>query len=99
MFVKVAEKATNALLCAKKNKEEKHVNNMLMDYAVLIGRIKDKYGTQGHFAKEMGMSRSGLSAKLNNHRDFTTEEIVKACELLEIPAAAIPLLFFKPKVA
>ena len=75
------------------------MNRVVMNYAVLIGKIKDKYQTHGQFAKAMGISKSGLSAKLNNRRDFTSDEIVKACKLLEIPAAEIPLYFFQEKVA
>jgi transcriptional regulator with XRE-family HTH domain len=70
-----------------------------MDYALLIGKIKDKYQTHGQFAKKMGISKSGLSAKLNNRRDFTSDEIVKACKLLKISVADIPLYFFQEKVA
>lgn len=76
-----------------------NTDNISMDFAVLIGRIKDKFQTHGQFAKAMGMSKSGLSAKLNNHREFTTGEIRRACELLDIPGADIPAIFFKQKVA
>lgn len=75
------------------------MEKVVIDYAVLVGRIKDKYQTQEQFAKDMGISKSGLSAKLNNRRDFSGDEIMKACRLLEIPAAEIPLYFFKVKVA
>lgn len=75
------------------------MNDVLMDYALLVGRIKDKYQTHELFAKDMGMSKSGLSAKLNNHRAFTTDEIVRACELLDITGAEINSFFFQLKVA
>lgn len=75
------------------------MDNIAMDYAVLIGRIKDTFKTHGQFAKSMGISESGLSAKLNNHREFTSGEIRKACELLNIPAEEIPAIFFTQKVA
>lgn len=75
------------------------MDNVVMDYAVLIGRIKDKFQTCEQFAKAMGMSKSGLSAKLNNRRDFSSDEIVRACKLLGLSPADIPQYFFTEKVA
>ena len=75
------------------------MKEVLMDYSLLIGKIKNKYKTHDKFAEAMRMSKSGLSAKLNNRRDFSSEEIRKACELLSIPDADIPAIFFTQKVA
>lgn len=75
------------------------MEGITMDYAVLVGKIKDKYKTHEKFAKAMGMSKSGLSAKLNNHRDFSSGEIRKACALLSIPDNEIAAIFFSQKVA
>jgi len=75
------------------------MEKVVLDYALLIGRIKDKFSTQEQFAKKMRMSKSGLSAKLNNHREFSTDEIVRACRLLDISLADVTLYFFTPKVA
>ena len=75
------------------------MKEVLMDYAVLVGKIKNKYKTHDKFAKAMCMSKSGLSAKLNNRRDFTSDEIRRACELLNISDADIPAIFFTRKVA
>ena len=75
------------------------MGDIVMDYALLVGKIKDKFQTHELFAKAMGMSKSGLSAKLNNHREFTTDEIVRACKLLNIPGEDIPVIFFQQKVA
>lgn len=75
------------------------METVIMDHAVLVGKIKDKYKTHEKFAKAMGMSKSGLSAKLNSHRDFSSGEIRRACELLSIPDKEIAAIFFSPKVA
>lgn len=75
------------------------MKDILMDYAVLVGKIKDKYKTHEQFAKAMKMSKSGLSAKLNNRRDFSSDEIRRACALLGIPDKDIPAIFFTKKVA
>lgn len=64
----------------------------------LKGRIIEKFGTQGSFAKAMGMSERTLSLKLDNQVDWKQSEIVKACELLEIPKEEIVDYFFTLKV-
>ena len=37
-----------------------------MDYAKLRGRIREKYGTEANFAREIGKTKAWLSAILNN---------------------------------
>lgn len=64
----------------------------------LKGRIVEKFGTQGKFAKAMGMSERTISLKLDNQVDWKQSEIVKACELLEIPKEEIVDYFFTLKV-
>ena len=64
----------------------------------LKGRIIEKFGTQRNFAKAMGMSERTLSLKLDNQVDWKQSEIVKACELLEIPKEEIADYFFTLKV-
>lgn len=63
-------------------------------YWKLRGRILEKFGTFGAFAKAMGMHPSTLSAKLSDKTEWTRQEIEKAYELLEIPAEEIHLYFF-----
>lgn len=50
----------------------------------LKGRIKEFYNTQNDFAKNMEMAPNTLSSKLNNQSYFSSEEISKAVELLNI---------------
>ncbi|MGY3775774.1 DUF739 family protein [Helcococcus sueciensis] len=64
----------------------------------LKGRIIEKFGTQGNFAKAMGMSERTVSLKLDNQVDWKQSEIVKACELLKIPKEEIADYFFTLKV-
>lgn len=64
------------------------------DYSKLKGRIVEKFKTQEAFAKAIGMSCSTLNFKINNRSDWTAPEIVRACELLEIPLADAHLYFF-----
>lgn len=69
-----------------------------MSYAKLRGRIKEKFGTQKAFAEAMGMSTVSLSKRLSGKLDWKTPEIVRACELLEIPLEENALYFFMKKV-
>lgn len=68
---------------------------MDFDYSKLNGKIKEIYDNQSNFAKELGMSRASLNAKLNNRFDFTQKEILKSCELLNLPKNKIYEYFFK----
>ena len=71
---------------------------MAYEYSKLLGRITEKFGTQGRFAEAVGMSERSLSLKLNNKVPFKQPEITKACSLLEIDDADIPAYFFTLKV-
>ena len=65
-----------------------------MNYAKLRGRIVEKFGSQSAFAKKIVWREALLSAKLNNKSEWSLQEIMKACELLEIPASEAHLYFF-----
>lgn len=67
---------------------------MSFNYAKLLGRIKEKSGSQSLFAKSMGISEKSISMKLNNKLAWKQKEILKACEVLEIPNQEINLYFF-----
>lgn len=67
---------------------------MEYDYDKLIGKIAEKFRTRGRFAVAMGVSERTLSLKMNNRIDFTQDEIIKACEILEIKHSDIPIYFF-----
>lgn len=68
-----------------------------MSYAKLRGRIVEKFGNQGNFAAKMGWRDALLSAKLNNKSEWAFVEVMKACELLEIPLSEAHLYFFCTK--
>lgn len=65
-----------------------------MSYSKLRGKIKEVYFNNKNFAAAMVMDLSTLSAKLNNNSQWKREEIVKACELLDIPIEEVHLYFF-----
>ena len=65
-----------------------------MLYLRLRGRIVEKFRSQSAFAAAMGWYESRLSAKLNGKSQWTFNEVMKACELLEIPVDEAHLYFF-----
>lgn len=67
---------------------------MGFNYSKLSGKIKEKYDTQAKFSQAMGVSERTLSLKLNNKISWNQDEIIKACDLLEIPAKKIQAYFF-----
>lgn len=71
---------------------------MSFDYSKLRGKIREIFGTEEKFAKEMSLSTVSLSFKLNGKREWTQQEINRACELLTLEREDIPEYFFKLKI-
>lgn len=68
-----------------------------MSYSKLRGRIVEKFGSQGKFAEAMEWREALMSAKLNNKSEWAFADVMKACELLEIPLSEAHLYFFCAK--
>lgn len=68
---------------------------MTFKYKKLLGKIKEKYGTQYNFSIAMGLSERTISMKLNSQRPWTDKEMEKAIDILEIPVNQIHLYFFQ----
>ena len=68
------------------------------DYSKLRGKIREIFGTEERFAKEMALSTVSLSFKRNGKREWTQQEINRACELLTLEREDIPEYFFKLKI-
>lgn len=71
---------------------------MAYDYAKLNGRITEKCGSQGIFAKQMNLSERTVSQKLNNKIAWKQSEIQRAIVILGLTVEEIPLYFFTIKV-
>ncbi|MDO5696203.1 MAG: DUF739 family protein [Eubacteriales bacterium] len=65
------------------------------DYSKLRGLIREHYGTQGKFAKELGLSTVSLSGRLNNQLTFKQSEMLMRMKLLGEPAWKIGDIFYK----
>lgn len=63
-------------------------------FAMLRGRIVEKFGTMTRFAEAVGMSKAGLSIKLSRGT-FTAEQMSKWASLLEIPNEQIAAFFLQ----
>lgn len=64
------------------------------DYRKLNGKVCEVFGTQGEFAKAMGISEHSISKKLNGLSLWKQNEIIKACKLLRLDNSEIPTYFF-----
>ncbi len=63
-------------------------------YPKLRARIKEKYGTEGEFAKALNTSQVSISRKFNDKTQFTSEDIKTWCAILEIPVQDAGIYFF-----
>lgn len=71
---------------------------MSFDYRRLRGKIRECFETEANFAYALGIGRTSLSQRLNNHLQFTCDEVRRACNLLNISVEEIPAYFFAEKV-
>ena len=67
---------------------------VIYNYSRLQRKIKEIYGTYIEFSKDLNISNSTLSRKLNGVSSFNQEEILLTCKLLKIPNDKIPDYFF-----
>ena len=67
---------------------------MSYDYRKLRGRIREKFGTQAEFSRNIGLSEVSVSNKLNNVVDWGQDEMESEIVALEIPLSDIHSYFF-----
>lgn len=65
-----------------------------MKYAKLRGAIREKFRTQGAFARAVGIHPTTLNKKLTGRVDWTRNEIETSCQLLGIPFEQLHTYFF-----
>lgn len=73
------------------------MENVEFDFSELRGKIKAVYGRQDLFAKDMCMSPTSLSCKMNGKTEFTHEEMAKAIKLLGLNDDSIHKYFLAEK--
>lgn len=69
-----------------------------MSYSKLRGKIREVFGTQEAFADAIGLSKSGVSLRLNNRVKWTADDIENSRIALGLDAAEIGEYFFTRKV-
>ena len=67
---------------------------MPYSYDKLRGRIIEKFGSQGEFAKKVGISPTSVSLKMTGKTGFSQAEMVWWGELLDIPVEEYGKYFF-----
>lgn len=67
---------------------------MDLKYAKLRGRIVEKFGTQGAFREQIGISKTAMSNKMTGKTAFSQKDIVEWCGLLSIDSKDIAEYFF-----
>jgi hypothetical protein len=70
-------------------------NNVEFNCDKLVGRIIEKFKTRENFASKVPMSVPTLINKLNGSVDFRRKEMLRFCELLDIPLDQIPYFFYE----
>ena len=60
----------------------------------LRGKIRELFGTEQKFSDAIGISKSALSAKLNNNSEISRDEMLKMIDLLNIKKEDIFEIFF-----
>lgn len=71
---------------------------MVFDYSKLKGLAREKGKTQEAIATIAGMKEGTYSQKINNNSEFRQGEILRICEILNIPHEQIHAYFFTPEV-
>lgn len=77
----------------------KEVKNLSRENLNLRGRIIQKYGSQGAFARHLGKTEQTVTAKLNGRSQFTQDDILKWCNALDIVAEDVGKYFFAEKLS
>lgn len=71
---------------------------MAYDYSKLSGKIREVFGTNGAFAKAMGLSERTVSLKMTSKVGWKQSEMEKALGLLGVPCEEVGAYFFKRTV-
>ena len=69
-----------------------------LNYEKLLDRMYHYRQNQTTLAEAIGISRASMNAKINSQRAFTQKEIIRICELLDIPHSKIGEYFFIKKL-
>lgn len=69
------------------------------NYNRLRGRIIEKYGSQGGFAKALNTTEQTITGKLTGKTQFSQKDIIRWCDALDISAGSVGRYFFADKLS
>lgn len=67
-------------------------------YNKLKGRITELYGTQGNFAKKVGISKNSMLKKLTSKTEFSKKDIIQWFILLNLYKEVCENIFLPKKL-
>lgn len=70
----------------------------MIDTTKLKGRIVEKFGTQGNFAKHIGRTQAFVSYVLNGISQLNQSDVIQWADALEIEPENIGVYFFTKKL-
>ena len=74
------------------------MNNIIKyDYSKLRGKIREAFQTESSFAKKLGISKQGLSSKLNGRLNFNLHEISRMSLIFKFREEEMFEYFFRRK--
>lgn len=73
---------------------EKGGDNVAKSNLDLRGRIIQKFGTQGNFAKHLGKTEQTVTAKLSGRSQFSQNDIIDWSNALDLDADDVGKYFF-----
>lgn len=68
-----------------------------LNYNKLRGRIKEKLGTEGAFARAIGRSQNYITKVFQGKSYFTQADVCRSAEILDIDQNDIGIYFFAPE--
>lgn len=74
------------------------MSKVVFDYSKLLGKIKEKCGSQKEFAKALGISEGTMTSKLSCKTYFSQSEIERSKAILGLEPGSISKYFFTEKV-
>ena len=66
----------------------------MTEYNFLRGKVVEKLGSLTNYAKALGITKTALSLKMTSQNDFTTQQIRKSIEILELSPEEVFKCFF-----
>lgn len=70
----------------------------MFDYSKLIGLIAEKNYTQKKLCEMINISENSFTNKIKGRSNFSSDEIAKICNVLEISTKLVGTYFFTPIV-